>query len=120
MDFNIDTKELDELLKSLEQSETNNSTSSTKVRISADRMEAYITLAIPAYGEEYTDKQLLDILKEYGVKQGIDKEQIQRIISEQIYGTEIKVATGKGTEDGKDGYYVRKLLHNIPVLIMSV
>lgn len=36
MDFNIDTKELDELLKSLEQSETNNSTSSTKVRISAD------------------------------------------------------------------------------------
>lgn len=47
MDFNIDTKELDELLKSLEQSETNNSTSSTKVRISADRMHILLWLFRP-------------------------------------------------------------------------
>lgn len=78
------------------------------IRISLDEMDAYMLLTIPEEDEEYTVPYLMQALSERGVNAGIDREEIARMVTEEVYEREILVAKGTRAVDGIDGYYEYK------------
>lgn len=75
------------------------------VTISEDAMEAEIHLAEPRGRQKYTEKEVLDILKESGVILGIDKEVIKLLLEKERYNEKVVVARGQRPVPGNDGYY---------------
>lgn len=76
-----------------------------KVRISYDEMEAYLLLPTPAYEVPYKLDEIMDIIKQAGVKIGLDEEKISAMVEEQCYDRECQIAKGIKPVDGVDGYY---------------
>ena len=82
-----------------------------KVLISEDSMEArlYLSSTPPSWGESATDlytvENIMDFLKEKGVKAGIDKPLIQSIIINKLYDTYHVIAKGKPAVNGTDGFF---------------
>ncbi|MBE5900992.1 MAG: DUF342 domain-containing protein [Lachnospiraceae bacterium] len=76
-----------------------------EVRFGKDNMEAYLTLPPPPEGQEYSVRELMQILDSKGVKYGVDQEMLIRMISEKTYRIERRVAVGEQPVEGYDGYY---------------
>lgn len=76
-----------------------------KVRISYDEMEAYLRLPMPAFDEDYTLSEVLELLKINGVKYGIDEKKVSEILEKKYYDVELLVAKGDAVADGVDAYF---------------
>lgn len=77
---------------------------STYVRISEDRMEAWIYLT-PEENMDYKRDDLKDILKAYGVNAGFHDSNLAAIIKKKIFFREVLAAVGTPAKDGVDGRY---------------
>lgn len=76
------------------------------VRVSEDRMEAWLYLAEPSEtGERYKVDELLEMLREEGVTTGYVMSRLVAMSKKGVYQREILVAKGKAVVEGKDGYY---------------
>lgn len=75
------------------------------VTISDDGMEAVLDLAVPDGNRKYTEQDILDILKAQGVTLGIDRDIINAILTQELYGRKIVVARGQKAVPGSDGQY---------------
>ena len=73
----------------------NSSIENAKVRITADGMEAYLSLPPLAPGESYTLSQLLACIQSQKVSSGIDEVALQSMIDTPIYGHEVCIARGR-------------------------
>ena len=84
---------------------------SVKVLISDDSMEArlYLSSTPLSWGESVTElftvENIMEVLKETGVKAGIDKPLLQSIIINKLYDTYHIVAKGRPAVNGKDGHF---------------
>lgn len=76
-----------------------------KVRISYDEMEAYLLLPTPVLEDNYVLSDILDVLKDSGVKIGIDETRISTMIEDRYFDTECLVAKGIDVVDGVDAYF---------------
>lgn len=85
--------------------ESESSKDNYTVTISDDGMQATLELVPPDGGKDFRFTQLLSILSRNGVKQGIDKPALQKMIFEHIYFVPTVVATGQPAVNGNDGYY---------------
>lgn len=75
------------------------------VRITDDKMEAWLYLEEPENGEEYTKTGLLEYIALSGVRAGIIASNIAAMVKKGIYRREIKVAQGKHAAEGRAGSY---------------
>lgn len=75
------------------------------VRISEDEMEAWLYLCEPENGEHYCKEDLVELLAQYGVTDGLNKSNISAMAKKGVYYREIKVASGQEIVDGVDGSY---------------
>ena len=74
-----------------------------KIEISADRMEAYITLLTK--DKKIEKEKLLNILKDSGVCKGIQKDAVERIVKGKCGTETFLVAKGLEPVKGEDGWY---------------
>ncbi len=82
-----------------------NTPDKTYVRISSDEMEAYLYLAVPEDGHDYTRVELMNILMQNRVTYGIIESKIDEIAERGIHYREILVAVGIRQTDGVEGKY---------------
>ena len=75
------------------------------VQTSNSEMEAFLQVPTPENEGTYTIGYLETLLEQNGVRYGIKKEALKRIIDGKIYNQPILVAVGTPTVDGIDGYY---------------
>ena len=76
------------------------------VRISEDRMSAWIYLNPPKPGEDHYSKNLIyQFITEYDIKKGFHSSNIAAIAKKHVYGREILIARGMEPVNGIDGYY---------------
>lgn len=87
-------------------------TDKTYVRVSSNEMEAYLYLAIPDDGKDYTIEDLLLLLKEKKVVYGILDQTIEDMVKIRAYHREVLVAQGLKPVDGLDGKYDYKFNTN--------
>lgn len=73
------------------------------VRISPDKMKAYLIIRANPDGEIPSLHEIMSILKEKNVIYGIKEDILNYIIEKKIHGQEILVAEGTYPEDGTDG-----------------
>lgn len=76
-----------------------------KLRTSYDNMEAFLQLPVPREGESYCVEGLEQFLDSMGIKAGIDRGMLARMVEEELYNVERRVAVGKPPEEGHDGNY---------------
>ncbi|MDD2972701.1 MAG: FapA family protein [Lachnospiraceae bacterium] len=86
------------------------------VTISEDGMEADLNLARPKKNKAYTEKDILELLKENGVTLGIDKEVVRLIVEQEIYEEKVVVARGQKAIPGEDGHYEFYFRTQLPTL----
>lgn len=84
----------------------------TYVRLSSDEMEAYLYLAVPEDGHDYTRMELMGILLQNRVTYGIIESIIDEIAEKGIHYREILVAVGIRQTDGVEGKYDYKFNTN--------
>lgn len=77
----------------------------SKVRISADEMEAYLLLSKPTPGVNYTREGVMALIQQGRVCYGIDEEAVGRMVDGRIYGREVCIAKGERPVDGRDGFF---------------
>ena len=75
------------------------------VRVSDDKMKAYLIMERPNEGGRRTEADLMAVLTKVGVNRGIDKEVLQQMIKEEYYYRECVVAKGREVVDGVDGEF---------------
>lgn len=75
------------------------------VRITPDKMEAWLYLCEPPKGKFYTKDELLDFLQQNNVVTGYINSNISAMCKKGVYNREIKVAAGRKPRDGRDGWY---------------
>ncbi len=88
-------------------------TDKISIRISEDRMHAFIFLESPKGNIRHTEEEILEQIHQAGVKLGIDKGLISQLLELEIYNREIEFATGKDKVDGEDGEYQYAINTNI-------
>ena len=76
------------------------------VRVSEDKMKAYLIMERPNEGERRTEADLMALLTKVGVNRGIDKEVLQQMLREEYYYRECTVAKGREVVDGIDGTFI--------------
>ena len=77
----------------------------SKVRISADEMEAFLLLPPPQPGEPYTKEEVMAFIQKSRVNHGVDEAAVERMINGRIFGREVRIAKGTKPIDGQDGFY---------------
>ncbi len=77
----------------------------SEVRVTDDKMEAWLYLQNPGEGIYYTKAELLGYLKDNRVTAGINTSHIAAMAKKGIYDREIKVASGKAAEESKNAWY---------------
>ena len=75
------------------------------IRISSDRMEAFIMLPTVEEEYHYTVDEVLEAVNRNGVIYGINCEIISDMIEKRLMGREVLFAKGKPAVDGTDGYF---------------
>ena len=75
------------------------------IRISSDRMEAFIMLPVVEEEQHYTVDGVLEAINRNGVIYGINCEIISDMVEKKILGREVLFAKGKPAVDGTDGYF---------------
>ena len=97
----------------------------SQVSISEDKMKAIIYFSqlkelIPEELEQLTYSDVIRILNQHNVKQGIKKERIAEILEKKHFDKDIVAAEGKPPVDGEDGhfvYYFKKELNRRPKVL---
>lgn len=89
-----------------------NTTDKTYVKVSSNEMEAYLYLAVPEDGKDYTIDDLLKLLKENKVVYGIINQSIEDLVKLRAYQREVLVAKGLKAVDGLEGRYEYKFNTN--------
>ncbi len=99
---------------------------SAKLIISDDSMEAkiYLSSTPTAWGESpvelYTMENIMEFLKENGVKAGIDKAKLQSILINKLFDAYHLIAKGNPAVNGNDGfftYHFKRELDNKPKVL---
>ena len=75
------------------------------VRISYDEMEAFLLLPTPVLEDNYDFEEIMELIKQSGVKIGIDEAIVSAMIEEELYETECLIARGIDVVDGVDAYF---------------
>lgn len=76
------------------------------LRISDDKMKAWIYLNPPGEGERhYSKSDIMEMIYEHGILKGIHNSNVAAIAKKHIYEREILVVQGLAPVDGIDGYY---------------
>jgi uncharacterized protein (DUF342 family) len=70
--------------------------------LSHDRMQAFMTLDKECTN---TAEEIIHVLELQGIKYGIDKPTIERMVANRIYNKQMPIAYGRSSEPGPDGYY---------------
>lgn len=73
------------------------------VMISEDEMEAY--LICNKRPKNASADVILEELRKQGITKGIDKEAIEQTLRQVAENKQMKIASGRPAEDGKDGWY---------------
>jgi len=77
-----------------------------KIRISYDEMEAYLLLPTPLeFDEEYNFEDVMERVRNAGVKIGINETKISAMIEERYFDRECLIAEGINVENGVDAYF---------------
>lgn len=76
-----------------------------KLRTSYDNMEAFLQLPVPQDEQGYTAEGLEEYLNALGIKAGIDREMLRKMVDDKIYMVERRIAVGKRPVEGHDGNY---------------
>lgn len=79
-----------------------------EVRLSPNRMEAWLDYVPPQGGKKFTEEDIKKALDEAGVVQGIDETALDRVLA-SVAGGQFQVAAGKSPKPGKDADF--KLLY---------
>lgn len=74
------------------------------VFVSNDEMEAYIEVRCEQ-DISISSEEIMEVLNSYGIRHGILKENICKIIQDRKYNQSIMVAKGKPSAKGSDGWY---------------
>lgn len=75
-----------------------------EVTVSQDATEATISISPPFGGNPVSLRKIVEYLVEAGIKTGIKKDVLQKIIADEIYNENIVIAVGSLAVDGEDGY----------------
>lgn len=75
------------------------------VRIEPDEMTAWLYLNRPNHNGKFTKQNILDFLKKHGVVRGYHLSNIAAMAKKEVYEREIKVALGRESRDGQNGWY---------------
>lgn len=112
--LSCDTVKLDEAIKKGRNKETTVKVSDESViplaefgdyRISADCMRVEAIFYPPFMDADFlTESEIINDLEYLGVKEGINKEVINRFLSERKYGRAYTIAEGTDPRNGTDGY----------------
>ena len=86
------------------------------IKISKDKLSA--TLEPNDAG--YTLKDILALLDNNGIKQGIDEATIKKMLEKEIYESPITVAKGKLPVDGEAGYYTYHFRTKMPSMVQLI
>lgn len=92
----------------------------SKVSISSDYYEAYLTLDMISKTYKITQDEIVGILKERNVVFGLDFEMIARIVDDPLSCSSVRVAKGIKHENGQDGvveYFVNQEEEIKPTLL---
>lgn len=74
--------------------------------VSNDQMKCYITLPpVPDADTRYTMDFVMTLLFKAHVRRGIDRDIIEDMLRNKVYGVKTLVAQGKDPVDGSNGYY---------------
>ena len=84
------------------------------IKISKDKLSATLELTQPPNDAGYTLKDILALLDNNGIKQGIDEATIKKMLEKEIYESPITVAKGKLPVDGEAGYYTYHFRTKMP------
>ena len=77
---------------------------SAKLTVSSDKMLAYISL-MPWMDEEKPDvRDLTDFLEDQKITEGIQKDNIKKMLEEKIFYQNVLVARGTEKQDGENGW----------------
>lgn len=76
----------------------------TSVVISSDGMSATLSLA-PPEDTPYTVEQLVSLLSERNIRQGLNLSSLQMLLKKELYGEPVVVARGKEAVNGTDGFF---------------
>lgn len=83
---------------------TKNSKLQSVVRVSSDRLNAFLNLC-PPEDKEYTLEDINNLLNKNKVVYGIKKDKIKEILEKKIYCSEVLIAEGLEPVSGKDGKF---------------
>ncbi len=89
----------------LSQEELQIAMESAVISLEDNGIKAYLNIAPPPKGKEYTVKDINWILKKKKIVFGVDTKAIEKMLANKEYKTDVHVATGFPREDGKDGYF---------------
>lgn len=73
--------------------------------IAEDNMSATLLINPPSDDIPYQVEDVMEFLRQKGIKEGINYSEVERIVSAGIYDQEVVVAKGREAIDGKEGYY---------------
>lgn len=76
-----------------------------RVTLKNNDMEAYLYLSPPPEGMDYEVDEIMTLLAQNGVRNGINRSRISAMIKKQIYNHEQMVAEGTAPVNGTDGYF---------------
>ncbi len=79
--------------------------SSVHVNISPDDMRATVIIKADIDDEFFNVDTIITMIKEFGVKQGIQKKAIEKIVDGRLFGSEIEIAVGRSAVNGIDGRF---------------
>lgn len=73
-----------------------------EIRITEDKMEAFLFVTSPVGGNDITEEKIYKFLAENGIKFGIKENEITSISRNKLYEIEIKIAEGMRPIPGED------------------
>ncbi len=76
------------------------------IEISKDKLSAFLSYTPALGGKKVTKEDIMNKLQEAGVKYGILREEIQKVIKHRKKINHLLIATGDESEPGKDAEYI--------------
>ncbi len=77
-----------------------------EIVISQDKMSAKMKLSRNDSGNEWSMKELIELIRSKNVKASLREDAIADVIENEIYDVYIEISKGKEPVQGKDGYYI--------------
>lgn len=74
------------------------------IEVANDDMEVYLKIQANK-NKEYSSQDLEIALKKEGISEGILYEELERMVQNRLYNTEVLVAKGTAPQKGEDGWY---------------